>query len=329
MQQIIVTGGSGYIGSHTCKEIALHGYQPVIVDKVKSQAATLLQEKYNALFYQVDITDEAALEHVFKKHKDALGIIHFAGLISVAESCHHPNLYYKNNVVGSANILSLMEALSIRNIVFSSSAAVYGVPKEFPVKETAPKEPINPYGHSKRILENMLEGLSNADIINYASLRYFNACGADPEGEFGECHEPETHLIPLAIEAAYRQTEFSVFGDDYATKDGTAVRDFIHVKDLAIAHIKAIEFLHKKQESLIANLGTGDGYSVMEIVTQIAEISGKKVPLKVAQRREGDPPTLVADNSISLSKLGFKPSYSSLEQIISSAIGWYVKHNSA
>jgi len=327
MQKIIITGGSGYIGSHTCKEVALAGYQPIIVDREESSHAKLLQEKYNAVFRKIDITDEHDLTAFFKKHSDALGVIHFAGLISVAESCHKPNLYYKNNIVGSAHILAAMEAANLKNIVFSSSAAVYGIAEKCPISEDTLANPINPYGHSKRVFEVMMEGLANSGIIQYASLRYFNACGADKDGELGECHDPETHLIPLAIEAAYKGTTFNIFGDDYDTKDGTAIRDYIHVKDLAIAHIKAIEYIARKKKSITANLGTGSGYSVSQIVRTIEQVSGRKINTEFKERRAGDPPRLIANNKKAMDEMGFIPENSDLNNIITTAIAWYEKYS--
>lgn len=317
---VLVTGGAGYIGSHTCKMLALHGYTPISYDNLiyGHEAAV----KWGP-FERGDILDSSRLSEVFKKYKPE-AVIHFAAFAYVGESVEKPGKYYVNNVSGTINLLEAMRRHDCNKIIFSSTCATFGVPELLPIMERAVQCPINPYGRSKLMIEQILEDYDQAYDIKHVALRYFNAAGADLEGEIGEDHTPETHLIPLVIDTALGKREkIEVYGTDYATSDGTAVRDYIHVTDLADAHVKALELLERKNESDQFNLGTGAGTSVQEVIDMVNKVSEMKIPVVYGPRRAGDPPALVAGASKAKEVLAWIPQYSDLKTIISTAFKWH------
>ncbi len=321
MVNILVTGGAGYIGSHTCKALSQAGYTPITYDNLSTGHEHAV--KWGPLEIG-DIRDESALSAIFEKYK-LEAVIHFASKIVVSESVKEPESYYDNNVNGTASLLKVMHAQSVNKIVFSSTAAVYGYPQTNPIDESHPLLPINPYGETKLKCESMLEEYRSAHKINYVALRYFNAAGADPEGELGEEHEPETHLIPLILKAAKDNTPVSIFGSDYATLDGTCIRDYIHVTDLANAHIKALEYLIHNKQSQTLNLGTGRGYSVREVLDAAKEITAKDINVVISKRRDGDPDSLVAKAEAALHVLNWQAQQSELQNIIKTAWQWLNK----
>ncbi|MEZ2131682.1 MULTISPECIES: UDP-glucose 4-epimerase GalE [unclassified Sinorhizobium] len=320
---VLVVGGAGYIGSHTCLELASKGYQPVVFDNLSNGHGEFV--KWGPL-EQGDIRDRARLDEVFAKYRpDA--ILHFAALIEVGESVKNPVAFYDNNVVGALTLLSAALAAGVNNFVFSSTCATYGLPERVPMDETHSQAPINPYGRSKWIIEQVLKDYATYSSMRSVILRYFNAAGADFEGSIGEWHTPETHAIPLAIEAALgRRQGFKIYGNDYETRDGTCVRDYIHVLDLADAHVRAVDHLLKGGDSVALNLGTGTGTTVKELVSAIADVSGRPFPTENAPRREGDSTALVANNDKAREILGWVPRYN-LNDIIQSAWNWHVRSN--
>ncbi|MHA1540178.1 MAG: UDP-glucose 4-epimerase GalE [Alphaproteobacteria bacterium] len=320
MSNILVTGGAGYIGSHVCKALAAIGLTPVIYDNLKTGRRDFT--KWGVL-EEGDICDLKRLGEVFNKYS-IKAVIHLAGLISVAEAEENPKDYYQNNVFGSITLFKIMQEYGVKNVIFSSSACVYGTPKEMPVTEESALEPTNTYGKNKYITELMLQDLQKQNAINFVALRYFNAAGAHPDGDIGESHDPETHLIPRAIRAALGEEEaFKVYGTDYDTKDGTAIRDYIHVNDLAQAHINALAYLLEGGESIALNLGTGQGHSVLEVIEAIENLSGKDIKRTNDIPREGDVPVLLADASKAEKVLGWKPTQSDLNNIIQTAWKWH------
>jgi UDP-arabinose 4-epimerase len=316
MKNILVTGGAGYIGSHTCKALAQAGYTPITYDNLSAGHEHAV--KWGPLEVG-DIRDKEKLSAVFEQYKPE-AVIHFASKIVVSESVKEPESYYDNNVNGTACLLDVMNTHSAKAIVFSSTAAVYGYPQTNPIDESHPLVPINPYGETKLRCEELLEDFRKKHNINYIALRYFNAAGADPDGEIGEEHEPETHLIPLILKAAKEGKSISIYGDDYDTPDGTCIRDYIHVTDLASAHIKALEYLMNNKKSEILNLGTGEGYSVREILSTAKEITSKEINEVVSCKREGDPDTLIAKVDTAKKKLNWYPNSSELPNIIKTAM---------
>ncbi len=313
---ILVTGGAGFIGSHTCKQLALNGYLPVTYDNLST--GNIEAVKWGP-FVIGDLQDSAKLSAALLKHRP-VAVIHFAALAYVGESIDHPARYYENNVSGTLSLLRACRSNDVNRIVFSSSCATYGIPDALPITEYTPQNPINPYGESKLVVERILKDHSAAYGMQYAILRYFNACGADLDGELSEKHEPETHLIPRALMAAAgKLNQLTIYGKNYKTPDGTCIRDYIHVQDLAKAHVLALRRLLKDNENLIVNLGSGKGISVLEIVHAIQELSGKSIPVVSAKRRPGDPSTLYTDPTLARDKLGFETEHSSLQQIIASA----------
>ncbi|MDT8447227.1 MAG: UDP-glucose 4-epimerase GalE [bacterium] len=316
---ILITGGAGYIGSHTLKLLANSGQDCLVFDNFSTGHRDFL--KWGQCF-EGDLRDPAALEQVFGAYPIS-AVIHFAAKAYVGESFEDPQKYYDNNVVGSFNLLSAMRNHGVDKIIFSSTCAIYGQPSQIPISEAEPPDPINPYGRTKRMIEQLLIDYQQAYGLNYAILRYFNAAGADPELEVGERHLPETHAIPLAIETALGQREsFSIFGDDYDTADGTCVRDYIHVSDLARAHQLALKWLLANDQSEIFNLGCNQGFSVKEMVQAVAQVSGRQFKVNQAPRRPGDPPSLISDYQKAQEVLGWKPEYTDLKQIIQSAWDW-------
>jgi UDP-glucose 4-epimerase len=318
MTNILVTGGAGYIGSHTCLTLLQKGYTPIVYDSLVNGHKEFVQW---SPFEQGDVRDRECLDQVIRNYKPT-AIVHFAGLIEVGQSIRDPIAFFDNNVSGSLTLFSAALDAGIDKLVFSSTCATYGIPLEVPIREDHPQLPINPYGRSKLMVEQILNELSTHKGFRSVVLRYFNAAGADPEGRIGEWHAPETHVIPLAIEAARSgESSFKVFGSNYPTGDGTCIRDFVHVCDLAEAHSLGIDYLIGGGESIALNLGTGRGTSVIEIVKAIELASNKRVSIKYEPRREGDPPELVADNSLAKLTLGWEPRHT-LESIVDSAWRW-------
>jgi UDP-glucose-4-epimerase GalE len=322
MLPILVVGGAGYIGSHISKALFEAGYFPIVYDNLSKGHSWAL--KWGA-FFEGDIRDEARLESAFKTY-EPLAVIHLASLIDLRESVSNPLSFYEVNLFGTQCLLKAMLSSKTRYIVFSSTAAIYGAPQGIPIAEDHPKCPMNAYGKTKWAAECMLEDFSKAYGLCFAALRYFNASGADESGEIGEAHDPETHLIPLAIQAAFGKREkLTIFGTDHPTPDGTAVRDYIHVSDLATAHVKALKFLMGHNRSFQANLGTGAGYSVQEIIDAVSQISGKRIPVELAPRRLEESSLLIADCSRAMRLLDWKPVKSDLTTIVSSAINWHLE----
>ncbi len=322
--KILVIGGAGYIGSCTSKALALAGHSVTVYDNLSTGHRDLV--KWGPLF-EGDILDATRLRECLTAVKPD-GIIHFAAFSQVGESVRLPGKYIRNNVGGTLNILEAMVETGVRNIVVSSTAAVYGIPHKMPITEDFATAPINPYGETKLFMERMLADFARACGISWTALRYFNAAGGDPDGETGERHDPETHLIPRALMALDgKLPDFYVMGDDYPTPDGTCIRDYIHILDLASAHIKAMERLVRggAGEGLAMNLGTGSGLSVKQILNAIESVTGRKLAYTMGPRRAGDPPSLVADASRALEVLGWKPEHSSVEEIIRDAWNWYQK----
>jgi UDP-glucose-4-epimerase GalE len=313
LRNILVTGGAGYIGSHVCKELSKGGFNPIVFDRLEEGHREFV--KWGPL-EEGDLKDGARLRELMKNHKiDA--VMHFASSIVVGESVVDPRKYYENNVVGSLSLLSAMRDSGITNFVFSSTAAVYGMPVRLPIDEDHPKEPINPYGVTKLLIENALRDYSRAYGMKAVALRYFNASGADPEGELWEAHDPETHLIPNAVRAALDPGYvLKLFGNDYSTPDGTCIRDYIHVKDLARAHVEALKLLPNLDSFQAINLGIGKGFSVLEVIRAVEQRFGKKVKVEISSRREGDPPVLLADSSRAKALLGWTPEYTTIEAIV-------------
>ncbi|MBB3391412.1 UDP-glucose 4-epimerase [Rhizobium sp. BK275] len=322
-ETVLVVGGAGYIGSHTCLDLANKGYKPVVFDNFSNGHREFV--KWGPA-EEGDIRDRARLDEVLAKHKPS-AILHFAALIEVGESVKDPVSFYENNVIGTLTLLSAAQAAGINAFVFSSTCATYGLPQSVPLDETHRQVPINPYGRTKYIVEQALADYDQYKSLRSVVLRYFNAAGADFEGRIGEWHQPETHAIPLAIDAALgRRQGFKVFGSDYETRDGTCVRDYIHVLDLADAHVRAVEYLLRGGESVALNLGTGTGTTVKELLGAIEDVSKKPFPVEYIGRREGDSHTLVANNDKARDVLGWVPQYD-LSQIIQSAWNWHARSN--
>lgn len=323
---VLVAGGAGYIGSHTAKVLSQSGFTPVVLDNLSTGYRDAVRF---GPFFEVDITDAGRIARIIDEYQPA-GAILFAGYIAVGESTGDPRKYYDNNVAGALSFLNALVDASVRNVVFSSSAAVYGLQERVPIPEDSPLDPLSPYAESKLFIEQVLRWYASAHGLSSASLRYFNAAGADPEGGLGERHNPETHLIPLAIRAAMGGKPLSIFGTDYPTPDGTAIRDYIHVTDLAEGHVLALRHLMDAAEPLALklNLGTGQGHSVKEVVQAVERIGGVNVPASFGPRREGDTPVLVADSSAAKSLLGWTPRYSDLDTIVRTAWAWHRSHAS-
>ena len=320
MSCVLVTGGAGYIGSHTCKELIRCGLQPVTLDNLVYGHRDFV--KWGPLVLG-DIHEGAVLDRIFSDYHIS-AVIHFAAYAYVGESMHDPGKYYQNNVAGTISLLEAMRRNDCRNIIFSSTCATYGVPDRGIISEETPQQPINPYGRGKLMVESILKDYHAAYGMRYGILRYFNAAGADPEAEIGERHDPETHLVPLAIQALLGSGKpLTLFGDDYPTSDGTAVRDYIHVSDLADAHVRALEFLRSNGECIICNLGTGCGSSVAEVVAEVGRVAGRPVPTSCGPRRAGDPPQLVANNERARKLLGWQPERSAITTIIEDAWRWH------
>ena len=322
--RILVLGGAGYIGSHTVYELVDAGYEVIVIDNLLTGFKEAVHPQ--AKFYEGDIRDKIFLDNILSKEKID-GVIHFAASSQVGESMKNPLKYYNNNLCGTEVLLESMVEHGIDKIVFSSTAATYGEPESIPILETARTLPTNCYGETKLSMEKMFKWISKAHNLRYVSLRYFNACGAHPNGKIGEAHNPETHLIPLVLQVPNGKREYiSVFGNDYDTKDGTCVRDYIHVNDLAQAHILAMEYLSKGGESNIFNLGNGVGFTVKEVIESARKVTNHTIPIREEERRAGDPSVLIASSEKARKVLGWKPQYADLETIISTAWKWHVNH---
>jgi UDP-glucose-4-epimerase GalE len=317
---ILVTGGAGYIGAHACKALAKAGYEPVAYDN-------LVYGHHEAVRWgpliEGDLADRALLAETIARHKIA-AVMHFAAYAYVGESIEKPEKYFHNNVVNSLGLMETMLEAGVKRIVFSSTCATYGLPEAMPIREDTPQRPVNPYGESKLMIERALYWHGLAHDLRHVALRYFNAAGADPEGEIGEAHDPETHLIPLILDVALgRRAQIDVFGTDYPTPDGTAIRDYIHVQDLAEAHVLALRHLEAGGESVALNLGTGEGHSVRATIETAKRVTGRPIAARDTSRRPGDPPILVADATRARNVLGWMPHMAALERIIATAWSWH------
>ena len=320
---ILVTGGAGYIGSHTVRALlkAKPERRVIVVDNLSTGHRGAIDPR--ADFFALDICDTGAMQALLQR-EEVEGVIHFAASSQVGESMEKPLLYYENNLSGTRNLLEAMVGANVRHLVFSSTAAVYGEPEKMPILESTPTKPTNCYGETKLAMEKMIAWASRAHDLNYVALRYFNAAGACPSGEIGEDHKPETHLIPLILQVPQGKREFiSVFGEDYDTKDGSCVRDYIHVMDLAEAHVLALAYLEKGEENLICNLGSQTGFTVHEVVSTARTVTGEKIPAQIAPRRAGDPASLVASAQLAHEILGWRPQRAELSQIIEDAWRWH------
>lgn len=321
---ILVCGGAGYIGSHTVYELVDRGYEVIAADNLSKGHREAVHTK--AQFYEGDLRDASFLENVFAENKiDA--VIDFAAFSLVGESVTNPLAYYENNVYGTVGLLQAMVNSGVKYIVFSSTAAVYGEPENIPIRESDKTVPTNPYGETKLAVEKMLKWSDTAYNIKYTALRYFNAAGAHTSGKIGEDHSPESHLIPIILQAAQGKREkVYLFGDDYPTEDGTCIRDYIHVTDLADAHIKALERLFDGGSSTAYNLGNGKGFSVKQVIEEARRVTGMEIPVEHAPRRAGDPSVLIASSDKAIDELGWTPKYNSLKKIIETAWHWHKSH---
>lgn len=318
--KILITGGAGYIGSHFVKLLIENHVELFIIDNLSRGHQESIPK--NVIFEKADINDNQKLNSIFKKYKPE-SVVHFAALAYVGESVENPTKYYQNNVVGSFNLIKACSENEVENFIFSSTCSIYGNPRKIPIAENEPSNPINPYANTKFIIETILKDFESKYGMKSVSLRYFNAAGASFDGSIGESHNPETHLIPLVMETALgKRKDIWVFGNDYNTKDGTCIRDYIHVEDLAEAHFKALRYLQIGNESTIINLGTGNGNSVLEIIEMAKRISKKKIDYVIANRRQGDPAILVASNEKAKKLLSWGPKYS-IDDILTTAWNWH------
>lgn len=317
---ILIAGGAGYIGSHVNKLLNKKGYKTVVFDNLIYGHREFV--KWGD-FILGDLADREQIYNCFRKYPiDA--VMHFCAFAYVGESVSDPAKYYVNNVSNTLNLLEAMRKYNVRHFIFSSTCATYGIPSEIPITEETPQRPINPYGRSKLMIEEIIRDYDAAYGIRHINLRYFNAAGADPEGEIGEKHDPETHLIPLTIYAALGiSEEIRIFGTDYPTKDGTCIRDYIHVMDLADAHVRALEYLKEREKSDSFNLGNNNGYSVREVIDIVRKVSGKNFKVRESERRKGDPPVLISSSKKAMEILGWRPRYPDIEFIIETAWRWH------
>jgi len=320
MAKILVPGGAGYIGAHTCKALAEAGHTPVVVDDLSAGRRAFV--RWGPL-HVLDLADRTALAAIVREER-VEAAVHFAASIEVGRSVADPAAFYANNLVNALGLIDVLRGAGVSAFVFSSTAAVYGLPETAPIPEDHPKLPINPYGETKLAVERALRWYGQAYGLRWTALRYFNAAGADRDGAMGEAHEPETHLIPLVIEATLgRRPPVKVFGTDYDTPDGTAIRDYVHVTDLADAHVRAVERLLAGGAPMACNLGTGDGYSVRAILDGVERVAGRPVPHETAPRRPGDPARLVADPTRAKAELGWRLAHSDLDTILATALAWH------
>jgi UDP-arabinose 4-epimerase len=323
MKNVLVTGGAGYIGSHTCKALAQQGYQPIVYDNLIYGHPWAV--KWGSLEVG-DIQDYRRLSQVVRQYQP-IATIHFAAFAYVGESVADPAKYYRNNVSGTLNLIECLKDHNLNHLIFSSTCATYGVPKKIPIREDHQQVPINPYGQSKLMIEKILQDFSNAYGFKSVALRYFNAAGADSDCDIGEQHDPETHAIPLILDAIQNSEKpFTVFGTDYDTPDGTCIRDYIHVSDLAQAHVLALQYLQNDGETTAYNLGNGEGYSVKELINAAERITAKKVKARLGERRPGDPDRLVGDANKIKKELGWTPQFANLEEIIETAWKWHQRN---
>ncbi|MFP7446489.1 UDP-glucose 4-epimerase GalE [Bacillus sp. MMSF_3328] len=321
---ILVLGGAGYIGSHAVYQLIDQDYEAVVVDSLETGHREAVHP--DAKFHQGDIRDKEFLRSVFEK-ESIDGVLHFAANSLVGESMENPLKYFNNNVYGTQVLLEVMTEFDVKNIVFSSTAATYGEQKTMPITEEMPANPTNAYGETKLTMEKIMKWCETAHDLKYVSLRYFNVAGARSTGEIGEDHQPETHLIPIILQVALGQREhISIFGDDYDTEDGTCIRDYIHVEDLINAHLLALQYLQNGGKSEIINLGSGQGFSVKEMIEAVREVTGHEIPDKVVPRRSGDPSTLIASSQKAKTVLGWNPQRTSIKQIIEDAWSWHQAH---
>ncbi|WP_019498262.1 UDP-glucose 4-epimerase GalE [Pseudanabaena sp. PCC 6802] len=321
--KVLVTGGAGYIGSHAVLALQQSGYEVVILDNLVYGHQDLVDRVLQTELVVGDTNDRALLDGLFQKH-DFAAVMHFSAYAYVGESVQAPDKYYRNNVVGTLTLLEAMRDAGIKQFVFSSTCATYGNPEKIPLTEDRPQNPINPYGATKLMVERILKDFDVAYGLRSVCFRYFNAAGADPEGRLGEDHNPETHLIPLVLMAAMGKREsVSIFGLDYPTPDGTCIRDYIHVTDLATAHVLGLEYLLKGGESDVFNLGNGNGFSVKQVIDTARRVTGKEIPVVESDRRPGDPPVLVGSSAKAIDILGWQPQYADLEQILTHAWQWH------
>lgn len=319
-RKILVTGGAGYIGSHTVKELVKRGYEVTVLDNLSNGHMT---SHKGVKYVNKDIGDYNGVREILES-EEIDTVINFAALAYVGESVSNPRRYYDNNVVKGKALLDAVVDSGVKKIVFSSSCATYGTPEKVPISEREKQSPVNPYGWTKLMFEQMMRDYDQAYGLKYISLRYFNAAGADADGTIGEEHNPETHVIPILLQNALGlRDHFSVFGTDYDTRDGSCIRDYVHVTDLADAHIRAIEYLFERETSDCFNLGTGDGITVLELIGAVQRITGRKLKVSLEDRRHGDPDVLVADNSKARSVLGWSPVHSSIDNIIATAWKWH------
>lgn len=321
--RVMVTGGAGYIGSHVAKALASSGHEPITFDRLSTGHRSAVRW---GPFIEGDLAHSELLQDVFRKY-EIEAVLHFAASAYVGESMTDPGGYFQNNVANTLNLLDAMMAVGVSQIVFSSSCATYGVPESLPVTESTPQRPINPYGESKLIAERVIRWYGEIHGLNWMALRYFNAAGADLDGELGEEHDPETHLIPLVIHAALGQRpHVDIFGTDYPTPDGTNIRDYVHVVDLADAHVRALHHVNEEKRNLALNLSAGRGYSVREVITKVEGVSELVVPVREGRRRPGDPAVLIGDARRAGEILGWKPRYSGLDNVIETAWAWETSH---
>lgn len=321
--RILVTGGAGYIGSHTVKALLESGHEPIVLDNLDRGHLKAVSKSVS--FFKKNIMDSDMAE--FLRQQKIEGIMHFAAHSQVGESMEKPDIYYENNVIGSLRLIEAAHKAGVKYFVFSSTAAVYGEPETIPIMENAALHPTNVYGRTKLMIEQMLSDYSSVYDLNYVALRYFNAAGADPSGEIGEDHTPETHLIPIILQAAQgTRDSVTIYGTDYKTADGTCIRDYIHVNDLARAHILAMEYLASEGTSAVFNLGSGNGFSVKEIVDTVKKVTGVDFTVNIGTRRAGDPGTLIASSDKIYQTLKWKPQFSDVNNIIADAWNWHKSH---
>ena len=324
---ILVTGGAGYIGSHAVLALKQAGYEVVILDNLVYGHRDLIEQVLKVELIEGDTGDRDLLDKLFKS-RDIAAVMHFSAYAYVGESVSNPAKYYRNNVIGTITLLEAMLAASVKKFVFSSTCATYGVPETVPIPEDHPQNPINPYGATKLMVERILSDFNEAYDLKSVRFRYFNAAGADPSGQLGEDHNPETHLIPLVLQTALGKREsISIFGTDYPTNDGTCVRDYIHVSDLADAHVLGLEYLLKGGDSTFFNLGNGNGFSVKEVIETARQITGKEIKAIECDRRPGDPPALIGSADKARKVLGWQPQYTSIKDIMTHAWEWHQKRH--
>ena len=321
---ILILGGAGYIGSHAVDQLVHRGQQVIVIDNLQTGHKQAIHPE--ATFYEGDIRDKVFMQTVFAK-EEIEGVIHFAANSLVGESVEKPLHYFNNNVYGTQIVLEVMEEFGVKPIVFSSTAATYGEPKEMPIKETTPTNPKNPYGESKLMMEKMMKWCDNAYDMRYVALRYFNVAGAKGDASIGEDHTPESHLVPIILQVALGQrTSLGIFGDDYDTPDGTCIRDYVYIEDLIHAHVLALDYLQNGGKSDVFNLGSNQGYSVNEMLLAAREVTGKEIPAEILPRRAGDPASLIASSEKAKAILGWQPKVTEIKEIIETAWKWHQSH---